>query len=184
MKRLVCLAMLCTAVLGPRAAFSQQGATSLSLRPFGETTIGLWHRFTPRLELGLQAGAVFNEEEADGDQPGERRSFLSIQPAAKLYGVRGGALRPYGYGAVFFSSQSQEFGDELEIVTAALGAAEGMGLEWSPVERVRIGGHAGVSAAILDGERTRFELGSPIPYDVQGWEAHTFTSGLTFYYSF
>jgi hypothetical protein len=59
-----------------------------------------------------------------------------------------------------------------------------MGLEWSPVERVRIGGHAGRRAAILDGERTRFKLGGPVPYDVHGWQANTFTSGLTFYDSF
>lgn len=185
MKRLVCVAMLSMAVIAPRPAACQDApATSLSLRPFGEMTIGVWHRFTPRLELGLEAGAIFNEEEAEDDRPAERRSFLSIQPAAKLYGAPRGSLRPYGFGAVFFNSQSQEFGEELETITAALGLALGLGLEWSPVERVRIGGHAGLRAAILDGERTTFELGSPIPYDVQGWQANTFTSGLTFYYSF
>lgn len=189
MKRLVYLAMLCTAVLAPRTALAQdedgvERRTSLSLRPFNDMTIGVWHQFTPRLELGLQVGGRISEEEGEGDQDGERSAIFSIEPAAKLYGAARGDLRPYTYGSLFFNSQHSDFGDDLEVTTAALGASLGLGLEWSPVERVRIGGHAGVSAAITDGERTTFELGNPVPFDVQGWQANTFTSGITLYYSF
>ena len=184
MKRIVCLAMLCTAVLTPRAALSQEPATSLSLRPFGETTIGLWRRFTPGLEIGLEAGAMKTTTEAEDGQPRDIRTFVTVESTAKLYGRAGGALRPYGAGSLYFSARTFEF-NGTEDNSSGVGASLGAGLEWSPVARIRIGGHAGVRAATIDGEATRYDEGGiPVTVDLQGWEASTFTTGLTFYYSF
>jgi hypothetical protein len=188
MKRLVFLTMLSIGVMAPCAIAAQdemprERATSLSLRPFGETTVGLWHRVSTRLELGLEAGASTREEEAE-DDPYQRRDYFTVEPAAKLYGTPRGTLQPYGIASVYAYWQREKYAEDLQAHSSAIGTALGVGLEWSPVARIRIGGHAGVRAAMLDGERVNFEGLGPVRYDVDGWEASTFTSGLTFYYSF
>lgn len=87
MRRLVCLAMLCTAVLAPRAAHAQEedateAKTSLSLTPFNGPAIGLWHRFTPRLEIGLEAGMTRSNTEAEGEErPRDDRTFITVEPS-------------------------------------------------------------------------------------------------------
>lgn len=179
--------MLCTAVLAPRAVLSQEDAaapaTSLSLRPFGETTVGVWYRFAPNLEIGLEAGAMKVDTEVEDQGPRDNRSFITIEPIAKLYGSARGALRPYGAGSVYFTSRTFEL-TSVDETSNALGVSLGAGLEWSPVARIRVGGHAGVRAAIIDGETTAYNEGTPLQVPLQGWEATTFTTGLTVYYSF
>jgi Autotransporter beta-domain len=189
MKRLVCLTMLCTAVLAPRTAVSQeedapQQTTSLSIRPLGDNTIGVWHWFAPNLEIGLEAGAMKSHTDAEDEgRPRDSRSFITVEPTAKLYGSPRGALRPYGEGSVYFTSSKYEF-STVDETSNSLGVSLGAGLEWSPVARVRVGGHAGVRAAIIDGETTSYTTGTPVQVDLEGWEASTFTTGLTIYYSF
>jgi hypothetical protein len=189
MKRLVCLAMLCTAVLAPRAAHAQEedateAKTSLSMTPFAGPVIGLWHRFTPRLEIGLEAGMTRSNTEAeDEERPRDDRTFITVEPIVKLYGGSTGAVRPYGAGSVYFTSRTFGF-SSVEETSNAMGVSLGAGLEWSPVARIRIGGHAGVRAAVIDDETTSYSGGTPAQVDLQGWEAGTFTTGLTFYYSF
>jgi hypothetical protein len=189
MKRLVYLAMLCTAVLAPRTAVSQEEdapeqTTSLSLRPLGDITIGVWHRFAPNLEIGLEAGAMKTHTDAEDEgRPRDGRTFITVEPIAKLYGSPRGALRPYGAGSVYFTSRKFEFSN-VDETTNALGVSLGAGLEWSPVARVRVGGHAGVRAAIIGGETTSYASGDPLEVDLEGWEASTFTTGLIVYYSF
>ena len=189
MKRLVCLAMLCTAVLAPRTALAQEEDaaernTSLSLRPSSTLTIGVWQRLSPRMEIGIEAGVLAGETEGEDDELQDSRTIASVEPAIKLFGAPGGTLRPYGIGGVFYNLQRFDFGDSQETTASALGAMLGAGLEWSPVARIRIGGHAGLRAAAVDGERTRFDENGPDVYEVSGWEASTFTSGLIVYYSF
>lgn len=187
MKRLVYFAILATAVLSPRAAASQDAPerpTSLSIRPFGGGTIGVWHWFSPRLEAGLEVGGSVAGREGDDGIAEENRSAFSIEPVLKLYGAPRGELRPYGAGTVFFNSQRYDFGDQVETSMSNLGVSLGGGLEWSPAPRVRIGGHAGVSVAKVGGEQTTMELGTRVQRDIEGWEAGTFTTGITFYYSF
>ena len=187
MRPLIHLAMLSMAVLAPRNVLCQDApepATSLSLRPFGQMTVGVWHRFTPRVELGLELGAAVVEREGEEGGRDESARSASVEAAAKLFGAPRGSLRPYGIGSLSFVAHRIELDDDVQLSSGSLGASLGLGLEWSPGERIRIGGHAGVRAAILDGERTRFEFDNPIAYDVTGWEASTFTTGLTFYYSF
>lgn len=186
MKRLVYLAMLSMAVIAPRAAAGQDApepATSLSLRPMGDLTIGVWHRFAPNLEIGLEAGAMKVDAETEDGEPRDRRSFVTIEPIAKLYGAPRGALRPYGAGSVYLTSRTFEL-SSVDETSTALGVSLGAGLEWSPVARIRVGGHAGVRAAVIDGETTSYSEGMPFQVSLQGWEATTFTTGLTFYYSF
>lgn len=188
MKRLVCLAILSAAVLAPPAARAQDDAaapaTSLSLRPFGEMTVGVWRRMSPGLELGLTAGVLATGTEGEDDlAPGEKRTFITVEPALKLFGTPRGELQPYGIGSVFVNSRRLEF-NEIDDSDTFFGVSLGAGLEWSPVARIRIGGHAGVRAALAKGESTTYQSGTPAQYDETGWEAQTFTSGLTVYYSF
>jgi hypothetical protein len=189
MKRFVYLAMLCTAVLAPHTAVSQEEdaterTTSLSIRPLGDLTIGVWRRFAPNLEIGLEAGAMKSHTDAEDEgRPRDSRSYITVEPTAKLYGSPSGALRPYGAGSVYFTSRKFEF-STVDETTNALGVSLGAGLEWSPVARIRVGGHAGVRAAIIGGESTSYASGSPLQVDLEGWEATTFTTGLTVYYSF
>lgn len=189
MKRLVCLAMLSTAVLAPRTTVAQEEdaaehRTSLSLRPSSTLAIGVWQRLSPRMEIGIEAGGLAGESEGEDDQGLESRTVASIEPAIKLFGAPGGTLRPYGIGGVFYNLQRFDFGGGQKATSSLLGVSLGAGLEWSPVARIRIGGHAGVRAAAVDGERTRFDENGPDVYEVSGWEASTFTSGLIVYYSF
>jgi hypothetical protein len=93
------------------------------------------------------------------EESGEGRVFLGIEPTAKLYGAPRGDLRPYTAGSLFFTSQEFDFRGDQDDSDTSLGATLGMGLEWSPVERLRIGGHAGVRASYEHGERTTFNLG-------------------------
>lgn len=101
----------------------------------------------------------------------------------KVYGGSTGAVRPYGAGSVYFTSRTFGF-SSVEETSNAMGVSLGAGLEWSPVARIRIGGHAGVRAGIIDGETTSYSGGTPAQVELKGWEAGTFTTGLTFYYSF
>jgi hypothetical protein len=187
MKRFIYGAMLCTAALAPRAAHAQDAPerpTSLSLSPFGTTTIGVWHWFSPRTEAGLQIGGSFADREEDEGVPEESRTAFTIEPAVKLYGASRGDLRPYGAGSVFFNSQQYEYAGPVESETSTYGVSVGGGLEWSPAPRVRVGGHAGVRVARVDGKQTYVEIDTPVERNVEGWEASTFTTGLTVYYSF
>jgi hypothetical protein len=189
MKRIVFPALLCIAVLAPSTMLAQEeavenGRTSLSLRPFGTTTIGVWRQFSPRLELGLEVGASVAQQEGEEEDTEEGRVGVSIEPAAKLYGRGDGDLRPYTAVSLFFTSQEFDYRGDQEDSSTSLGASLGLGLEWTPVERIRIGGHAGVRAGYVHGERTSFPLGVPEVYEIDGWEVATFTSGITFYCSF
>lgn len=189
MKRLVYLAMFCTAVLAPRPAHAQDDAeerpTSVSLRPFGQSSIGVWHRVSPRTELGLEVGGSRAHTETENDGEEQDATTFTIEPAVKLFGASRGTLQPYGFGSLLFSSQRLEYGENFDLTTHALGTQLGMGVEWTPVARVRIGGHAGLRASLQNGERTQFDAGgNPTIVDAEGWEVGTFTSGLTFYYSF
>ncbi|HYR12190.1 MAG TPA: hypothetical protein VEQ60_30670 [Longimicrobium sp.] len=187
MKRFIYGAMLCTAVLAPRAAQAQDAPerpTSLSLSPFGTTTIGVWHWFSPRTEAGLQIGGSFAGREEEEGVAEDRRTTFTIEPAVKLYGASRGDLRPYGAGTVFVNSQKYEYAGPVESETFTYGVSLGGGLEWSPAPRVRIGGHAGVRVARLDGNHTYVDIDTPVERGIEGWEASTFTTGLTVYYSF
>ncbi|WP_420129862.1 outer membrane beta-barrel protein [Longimicrobium sp.] len=189
MKRLVCLAMLCTAVLAPRAAHAQDDAearpASLSLRPFGDGAIGVWYRLSPRTELGLEVGGSRSHTETDGGGDEQDATTFTIEPAVKRFGASRNNLQPYAFGSLYFTSQKVDYTSSFETATTLFGTHLGLGLEWTPAARVRIGGHTGVRVAMQNGERTQFDAGgNPFVADVEGWEVGTFTSGLTFYYSF
>lgn len=137
------------------AAHAQDAADSagthdnaLSLGFGNGSAIGLWHRFSPRLQLGLEVAADRNTTQipGSGSDP-ERQTTLSIQPAVKLYGANLGPLRPYGYAALRAQWATHDFnGDANHFTTHGFGGGVGIGIDWFPVERVSIGGHAGVNA--------------------------------------
>jgi hypothetical protein len=180
---MACIAVLSAALLAPRAASGQDAperATSLSLRPFGQPTIGLWHMVSPRLEIGIEAGGTIGSE-TDAEENEQNQVSFTLAPGVKLYGAGGDDLRPYGFAGAFFNSQHSEVGEFGEISSGALGATAGMGLEWSPAARVRVGGHAGVQAAFVSSERS---VEGEVFDEAELWQASTYTTGLTVYYSF
>jgi hypothetical protein len=180
---MACIAVLSAVLLAPRAAAGQDAperSTSLSLRPFGQPTIGLWHMVSPRLEIGIEAGGTIGSEE-DEQENEQNQVSLTLAPGVKLYGAGGGDLRPYGFAGAFFNSHQRDVGEFGEFASGGFGATAGIGLEWSPVARVRVGGHAGVQGSFASSER-RME-GEGID-EVDMWQASTYTTGLTVYYSF
>lgn len=186
MMRIALPALLLLGLAVPLAAGAQDAPeprTSLSLRPFGGTEIGLWHRVSARLELGLQVGAAVSREDGEGGLERERTEF-SVEPAAKFFASPRGALQPYGIASVYYQDVRIRFAENQEDHSSAVGASVGLGMEWSPVARVRIGGHAGLRANLLDTDQTGFSGGGPVVQDLDGWGAGTFTSGLVFYYTF
>jgi len=183
MNRVACIAVLSAALLAPRAAAGQDAperSTSLSLRPFGQPAIGLWHMVSPRTEIGIEAGAAVGSETDADDIEHKHRSF-TLAPGVKLYGAGSGDLRPYGFVGAIFNAQRREVGAFGEISTGGLGASAGMGLEWSPVARVRVGGHAGVQAAVAFSER---RVEDEVFDETEFRQVSTYTTGLTVYYSF
>ncbi|HEY7770090.1 hypothetical protein, partial [Longimicrobium sp.] len=147
---MACIAVLSAALLAPRAASAQDAperSTALSLRPFGQPTIGVWHMVSPRLEVGIEAGATIGSG-TDQDENEQNLMSFTLAPGVKLFGAGQGDLRPYGFAGAFLASHRSEAGEFGEISSGALGATAGIGLEWSPVARVRVGGHAGVQGAL------------------------------------
>jgi hypothetical protein len=144
-------------------------------------SIGLWHRLTPNLELGVEVTGQHNGASDDNDQ-GFRLNQLSLQPAVKAYLGPAAPVRPYAYAEAGITFAKSRYNVTLQTGPAiaemrdrGLGAGVGLGVEWAAFDRVSIGGHAGVQGTWLR-ERDQIE-------DNPGTVSHftrynTFSSGV------
>ncbi|HYH82262.1 MAG TPA: hypothetical protein VEX86_20805, partial [Longimicrobium sp.] len=118
-----------------------------------------------------------------------RVTAIGVGPALKLYTADAGDLRPYVFasaGVTFVRnrSESPDQGGGTSVSEGdgtSMNAALGLGLQWSPIPRVSIGGHAGIEANRGEGT-TQFGAGGQI--DVDGHAIGTFTSGLRLHFYF
>lgn len=157
---------------------------SLSVQVNSSPTIGLWHRFTPRVEAGVEVFARLQNQHFGADEGGvkSRTTAVGVGPALKLYTAPAGPLQPYVFAGA--SVQFVTLHNEDPAVGGGTMATEqnghsfngelGLGLEWAPVERVRVGGHAGVEGSFGKGT-TEFVSGD---VDNDSSTLSTFSSGV------
>lgn len=155
--------------------------TALSLGIGSTTTIGLWRRVAPNVEVGLEVAGSHSESRS-ANEAHDRSTIVAVQPAVKLYSGPVGPVRPYAYGeaGVAFVVDHAEIQPGTSLVPVerrdrGLNAAVGLGLEWSPVDRITLGGHAGVGAAWL---RDTNQVGDDPETVSHTTSFGTFTSGV------
>jgi hypothetical protein len=173
-------ALACALAAAPAAAQeSPAGPTSLSLGVGGGYFVGLWTDASPRLRAGVEVGTQVSR--LAGDEREDDYTNVFIQPAVKLFAGGEGDVRPYTLLGVYALQYSQRFenpelGAEASQRRRELGARVGVGVEWRPLRRVAVGGHAGVSGGY---QASRYESSDPeIDQEADGWSAGTFSSGL------
>ncbi|HET7232950.1 MAG TPA: hypothetical protein VFJ16_23275 [Longimicrobium sp.] len=162
-------------------------ANSFVVQVNGNPVIGLWHRVSPSVEAGLEMSARRSTSSTDlTGNTGQSLRFTSVSvgPAVKLFTAPAGALRPYVYGSAGVSfvrnrSESHNSSGDPDVYEQKGHAFDGslaLGLEWHPVERVSIGGHAGVLGSW--GTGTVKYVVSDGTVDTNDSVAGTFNSGV------
>jgi hypothetical protein len=145
---------------------------SFSLPSGGGASLGVFKLVGPRTNLGLDVvvGAFSSSDDisfSDG-RPAEQRSQtdfdLAFVPSVRQYVGVHRTIAPYIHGNLLFGYNYENF--ETVIGTAsttrntvyqyAIGA--GVGVEWTPLERISVGGHTGVRFSYFD---RGSETGSP-----------------------
>jgi len=177
------LAVTATAAHAQDTAQAAPRVNSISIGLGSTPTIGFWHRLSPRAELGVEVGARYVNAGLDDSDQDSHASDITVGPALKLYGRADGPVRPYTYAQVSAgyasgtSTSIDPLGGAFEIKSHEwdFGAGVGLGLEWFPIERVSLGGHAGIL-----GQWVRSTIENPTGPDskAHGAVLSTFTSGL------
>jgi len=148
--------------------------------------IGVWHRFSPGVEAGLELSARrFTSSTTVGETTAQelRTTSVSVGPALKLYTGTAGPLRPYVYGSAGVSfvrvrteGTGGSGGDQVDTQSGhGFNGALALGLEWSPVRRVTVGGHAGIQGAWGTSSQ---DYASGNDFENEETQVGTFTSGL------
>jgi hypothetical protein len=132
------------ALLAAATAAAAQNAQARAMHTFVVSAapgIGLFWRHSDATDLGLfLTGSVLSQD-------GQSRDAIAIEPTLRRYWRPDDRLTPYTHLALVGSWTDQKSDNTIGTVenrTLALGIEAGLGLEWFPIERVSIGGHAGV----------------------------------------
>lgn len=156
--------------------------TAFSFGLGAQPSIGLWRRVSHGVELGVEVMGQHQAGETILDQE-FRTNTIRVQPAIKLYSRGIGPVLPYVYGAVgvtFASTRNEliDTGGDTHVIEShdhGLGGGLGVGLQWFPIERVSIGGHAGVQG---DWFRSRSEFDDTSDDTRRSSNFGTFSSGV------
>lgn len=102
-----------------------------------------------------------------------------VAPEVKRYRSTGGAILPYLHGSVFTSVV--DFGDSSssgsnDDRSTLLGGRAGLGLDWFPVRRISLGGHAGLALQRRSSEIERSQGGDDL--ESTSWLLQTFTAAI------
>lgn len=173
----------------PLAAFisatgvSAQNAAARAPRTFvvsGAPGVGMFWRQSSANDVGIfLRGSVTSQDNQD-------RGNISIEPTLRHYWRPQARLTPYTHVALvgtwtrLKAENASNFGTMTnETRTLALGIEAGLGLEWFPIERVSIGGHAGlmVSRAWVR-STTSLPAGPPTVQNQHQTTVATLLSGL------
>lgn len=180
-RRLVLPAVACLLAAAPAAAAAQDadtpaGSTAVSLDVGSGYVVGLWRDLSPRIRAGVELGTSVSRTEGDGREQG--LTSYAVRPTLKLFSAAEGTLRPYTLVGAYAEGfrQRTELDSDTEFVSGSteVGARAGVGLEWKPVSRLAVAGHAGVRGGYL---ATTQENGID-DQELTGWSAGTFTSGI------
>lgn len=150
------------------------GATSISMGIAADPSVGFWTMPSGRTALGI-VGSVQGIRSSLGDVESDQ-TLLVLSPQVKRYRSTQGAILPYLHGSVFASLtefEGRSPGGTSGGRFTAVGATAGVGLDWFPVRRVGLGGHAGLGL-------TRSEA-DPVQAEVAGmttWLLQTFTAAI------
>lgn len=119
---------------------ADRGTRSLALQINSSPQIGLWMRHSDRTDLGLE----FSLNARFGSR--DRNYSVGVMPGMKRYVSSDGPLAPYTYFAIplFYGRTDYEEVPDYDYYSA--GALLALGMDWFPIPRVSIGGHAGVQA--------------------------------------
>ncbi len=176
---LACVLAAAPAVAQDDAAPAPAGSTAVSLEAGSGYVVGLWRQTSPRVRAGIELGTTLSR--AQGDDNEEDFTSFVVRPGVKLFSAGEGAVRPftllgaYAEGYRRRSVAEGEFSSDQVFQATEVGARVGAGVEWMPVSRLAIGGHAGVRGGYLR-ETTR---SGSVDRELDGWSAGTFTSGLS-----
>jgi hypothetical protein len=150
------------------------GATSITLGVAADPSVGIWTMPSGRTAVGI-VGSVQGIRSSFGDTESDQ-TLLVIAPQVKRYGSTDGAILPYLHGSVFASLT--EFEGRSPGATSggrftAVGATAGVGLDWFPVRRVGLGGHAGLG--LTRSEADPLQAGED---ETTTWRLQTFTAAI------
>lgn len=150
------------------------GATSVNVGVSPDATVGFWRMLSGRTALGVSGSVQGIRSEYGGSELS--RTLLVVSPQVKQYRATDGAILPYLHGAVFASvtdlgGSSGAAGDDQSTV---LGATAALGLDWFPVRRVSLGGHAGLGLLRSSSEFERPQG----DFRSTSWSLQTFTAAI------
>lgn len=150
------------------------GASSINVGVSPDPSVGYWRMLSGRTALGV-VGSVQAIRDSAGDDE-LSRTFVTVSPQVKHYHSTEGAILPYLHGALLASvadlgSSTPESDDRRTV----LGGTAALGLDWFPVRRVSVGGHAGLGLL-----RASSSIGGADGDDFESvnWSLQTFTAAI------
>lgn len=148
------------------------GASSINVGVSPDVSVGFWRMVSGRTALGL-SGSVQGIRNTQGDSE-LSRTMVVVSPRVKRYRSTEGAILPYLHGALL-AGVTDFGGGSSEDRSTLLGATAALGLDWFPVRRVGLGGHAGLGLT-----RTWSEIDNPVVGDLErsSWTLQTFTAAI------
>lgn len=138
--------LLALAILTSAPSASAQNAAARADHTFvvsGAPGVGLFWRHSRATDLGIfVSGSVLSRDDRSA-------ANLDVRPTLRRYWATTERLTPYTDVAVIGSLvrqriDSQGLGGSIKDRTLGLGLEAALGVEWFPIERVSVGGHAGL----------------------------------------
>lgn len=148
------------------------GASSINVGVSPDVSVGFWRMVSGRTALGL-SGSLQGIRATQGSDE-TSRTLAIVSPQVKRYRSTDGAILPYLHGALL-AGVTDFGGDSDENRSTMLGATAALGLDWFPVRRVGLGGHAGLGLM-----RSWSETDNAVvqDYERSSWTLQTFTAAI------
>jgi hypothetical protein len=169
----VLLIALLTLTPTPTSAQDAGSRAGHSFMITGAPGVGMFWRHSPATDLGL-----FVNAHVQGGDDSDLQA-ISILPTLVRFHALSDRFSPYTTFAlgVTFDRRSLDLGTEVRTSKSYGPTAQvGLGLEWFPLERISVGGHAGLRAVYSRATQSETEFSEEASED--RWSLGTFTSAL------
>jgi opacity protein-like surface antigen len=160
----------------------QKGRWSLAFSATGGggAGLGIWHLISSRVNLGLTVTGSIDDDDSKTDElrrdedssdqlfdESDGRSWtLTVEPGIKWYPVVGERVSPFVRGSASFTHHSSRSTSRDENPSSVYlieyhtddtdyGVGVGIGVEWTPLPFMSIGGHTGISVSYRRREEIR-----------------------------